>query len=1062
MRTSILAASSLVLLAACGAAPKGGEAPSEEVTPLGDDAAVKESANEHCDGEDNDGDGAVDEGCTHCQYIVTRARSFWTSNTCVLTGGGTGFSLLPVTIGTTTYSTTSAVTTYLGTPAGTSAVIKLGQQLMIAKFNRSAFFLGSDTYHDWNGDGTDETVDQLIATADTLMTRGSAAQKNAMATVLQSLNADGTSFPLWFDSTCARPPEICNGVDDDADGSVDEDCGCYEVCDGVDNNADGAVDPGCNHAPTITSVSISPGTLYTNTDATVTAAGADADGNPLTWRYQWYVDGAAVSGATTSSFAATNFNKGQTVRVDAWVSDGTVEVGPTSSSTLTVANTAPTAPGVALTDVAESTGLSGLQCGLAAAATDVDGDPLTYAYAWSFDGTAFTDTSTVSATGDYVNNRDLGRGSDWTCTVTVSDGSATATGTSTESFSGPAQAGYAFETLANIDFPSDMVVAPDGNLLISDLLGGVHYVDPTTGEELAVANPVGSDVELLAIQLHPQFGDGAHDWIYLWASRWGDLYRAHVSLDPFAITDVTLVMDLDATNSDGHCGGGLQFWDGETGESLLYVGTGPLNGADAQDGDNPGKKILALSVDPSTGDVMGAGLDPTATDDRVAAYGTRNPWRITDCGAALCFGDPGVSSYEEVNAYSSAGQNFGHPDQEGPETSPYEPAVAYWGDDEDTYTNADIQGFGGETFADVPFVSQRFSGAAYGGRLDGYIFFSDFYDGWVRAIRIDDTGAPSGDSIPVAHQTHLMKMVEGVDGTIYAIDLGGSLSQLVLRADRATVGPVGEALSSTNYATATSWSPRYALWSNGADKDRRIAIPSGTHIDNVTDPNHWSFPDGTRVYKTFALGGANIETRVLEKDGDRWIPGVYLWNSTGTDAYLSDGYSSSASATTSSGYHYQVPATELCAECHQSERGSEWPLGLTPFRLGNSALSTLTPLLQATPAAAPEASGSSATKRVRGYLDANCSFCHNPDGVVSQVTVIGFDLSYDATIDTSVVAQYYHANPNLDDGDPIFWVSNPRNSVLYQVIRNTEMPIIGVNEYDRSMLTPIATWISGL
>jgi len=34
--------------------------------------------------------------------------------------------------------------------------------------------------------------------------------------------------------------------------------------------------------------------------------------------------------------------------------------------------------------------------------------------------------------------------------------------------------------------------------------------------------------------------------------------------------------------------------------------------------------------------------------------------------------------------------------------------------------------------------------------------------------------------------------------------------------------------------------------------------------------------------------------------------------------------------------------------------------------------------------------------------------------------------------------------------------------VLYQVIRNTEMPLVGVNEYDRSMLTPISTWISGL
>ena len=65
-------------------------------------------------------------------------------------------------------------------------------------------------------------------------------------------------------------------------------------------------------------------------------------------------------------------------------------------------------------------------------------------------------------------------------------------------------------------------------------------------------------------------------------------------------------------------------------------------------------------------------------------------------------------------------------------------------------------------------------------------------------------------------------------------------------------------------------------------------------------------------------------------------------------------------------------------------------------------------------------------------------------------------------MDTSIIAEYYNANPNAGDGDPIFDVASPRDSVIYTVVREAYMPPITVWEEDRSILTPMATWIATL
>ena len=54
------------------------------------------------------------------------------------------------------------------------------------------------------------------------------------------------------------------------------------------------------------------------------------------------------------------------------------------------------------------------------------------------------------------------------------------------------------------------------------------------------------------------------------------------------------------------------------------------------------------------------------------------------------------------------------------------------------------------------------------------------------------------------------------------------------------------------------------LWSDGAAKQRWIAIPPGTKID-TSNIDEWVFPNGTKAWKEFRLDGKRIETRLYEK-----------------------------------------------------------------------------------------------------------------------------------------------------------------------------------------------------
>ena len=155
----------------------------------------------------------------------------------------------------------------------------------------------------------------------------------------------------------------------------------------------------------------------------ITTQSTDADGDTVTYTYQWHKDGVAQSALTTNTVAAANTAKGQVWKCVVTPNDGTVN-GPSAEDQVTIQNTAPTAPVVDVTPNSPDT-TADLVCSITTQSTDADGDTVTYTYQWYKDSVLQSGltTNTVPAA-------ETAKGQVWKCVVTPSDG--TASGSSAE------------------------------------------------------------------------------------------------------------------------------------------------------------------------------------------------------------------------------------------------------------------------------------------------------------------------------------------------------------------------------------------------------------------------------------------------------------------------------------------------------------------------------------------------------------------------------------------------------------------------------------------------------
>lgn len=173
--------------------------------------------------------------------------------------------------------------------------------------------------------------------------------------------------------------------------------------------------------------------------------------------------------------------------------------------------------------------------------------------------------------------------------------------------------------------------------------------------------------------------------------------------------------------------------------------------------------------------------------------------------------------------------------------------------------------------------------------------------------------------------------------------------------------------------------PRFALWSDGAAKQRWIALPPGTAVD-ASRPDAWRFPVGTRLWKTFSVDGLPVETRHMQLGADgRWQFASYLWQ--GGDAVRAP--DRGQALTLPGGRRYEVPSVGDCVACHAGARSPV--LGFAALQLGPAVPALLRDGLLANAPAAwaaqpPDFIAADATAHAaRGYLHGNCAHCHHGD-----------------------------------------------------------------------------------
>ncbi len=308
------------------------------------------------------------------------------------------------------------------------------------------------------------------------------------------------------------------------------------------------------------------------------------------------------------------------------------------------------------------------------------------------------------------------------------------------------------------------------------------------------------------------------------------------------------------------------------------------------------------------------------------------------------------------------------------------------------------------------------------------------------------------------------------------------------------------------------------LWTDGAVKQRYIAVPQGAHVIYNDTADTYAYPERAMVIKNFSVDTIPgnpasrilVETRFsgMKKVGgkEKWFLWAYRWRLDQTDADLVTDTGANATVRVYDKGVGQAPRLKKwrypdktqCAACHRvAGTGGRTVLAFFTAQInrpmdGNPAVNQiqhffdLGVLALAPGSTAPDLAKSprwarwddttaSLELRSRSYIAANCSGCHGSRGIGTQATLdvtLDYDF-HDMQAHMDLTKQKLKGTFPIDSAGLLIPGRPDRSVLLYrQKMRNQKdldftsermaMPPLGSFEPDTNAIKVITAWIAGM
>lgn len=597
--------------------------------------------------------------------------------------------------------------------------------------------------------------------------------------------------------------------------------------------------------------------------------------------------------------------------------------------------------------------------------------------------------------------------------------------------------------------------------------------------------------------------------------------------------------------SGGHNGGCLRFGP----DGYLYLATG--DGSGIADGLITGQNVndllgAILRIDVDHHDQGRAYAIPKdnpfvgQADARgeIWSFGHRQVWKFAfDGQRRLWAGEVGQDLWEMVYLIERGG-NYGWSVMEG--SHPFRPERPKGPAHPGHATQRDAASHFAKPIVEHPHSDFRSITGGYVfesnrlPELKGAYIYGDYDTGKLWSLRFDGTtpGGKLSEHRQLADtQIRIVEFAQDAAGEVYTVDFAsGQFHRIVKAPPQVATKPFPRKLSETGLFASTKdnipaaglipYSVNAPLWSDGAEKERFIALPGDGKIEfeDVVYPHGpdypdvgWRFPDGTVLVKTFAFESGNasekgnaatskrLETRILqyrkmpgnddEYGAQYWFGYTYVWNDEQTDAELlpAEGLDKKltiADRAAPGGRRevtWHFPSRAECALCHTM--AAKYVLGVTTLQMNKShdygggktanQLAVLEKLgvfqekLPKPPAELASLADYRDAKedlhlRARSYLHANCAHCHRKWGGGNAEFELHatFPLSKTAAVDVKPG----HGNFKVSDPRVIAPGSPARSMILQRMKLDGlgRMPHIASKLIDPAGVKLVEEWLASL